>query len=116
MEKVLPNRKPQELRLDHPIFHTVYDFAKLPQVPSIRAWQRGMDYEDWHGPFENNDASPHFWGYFDDNDRLMALFCQNNDIADGWEREGDDKGYFEQHSLKTSYPLGINIITYAMTH
>lgn len=116
MRQVFPDRKPIELTLDHPIFHTVYDFGKLPQVPSIRAWQRGMTYEDWHGPFENGDVSPHFWGFFDDNQRLMALFCHNNDIADGWEREGEDIEYFEQYSLKSSYPLGVNIVTYAMSN
>jgi hypothetical protein len=116
MRSVFPDRSPRELALDHPIFHLVYDFKRLPQVPSIRAWQRGMTYEDWHGPFENDDTSPHFWGYFDDSNRLMALFCQNNDIADGWEREGDDIEYFEHYSLTTSYPLGVNIVTYAMTN
>jgi Domain of unknown function (DUF4159) len=116
MRQVLPGREPRELSLDHPIFHMVYDFSTLPQVPSIRAWQRGLTYEDWHGPFENGDTSPHFWGYFDDQNRLMALFCHNNDIADGWEREGEEIEYFQRYSLKQSYPLGINIITYAMAH
>ncbi len=116
MKSVLPNREPRELTFDHEIFHNVYNLKTLPQVPSIRAWQRGMLYEDWHGPFEANDTSPHFWGYFDDNQRLIALFCHNNDIADGWEREGQEKEYFEQYSARVSYPLGINIITYAMTH
>ena len=116
MKQVFPDREPIELSLDHKIFHMVYDLAKLPQVPSIRAWQRGMTYEDWHGPFERGDTTPHFWGYLDDEHRLMALFCHNNDVADGWEREGEDIEYFQEYSLKCSYPFGINIITYAMTH
>ncbi|MFO0941729.1 MAG: DUF4159 domain-containing protein [Pirellulales bacterium] len=115
MKLVLPDLEPVELSLDHPIFHIVYNFASLPQVPSIRAWQRGLGYEDWHGPFERGDTSPHFWGYHDNNGRLMALFCQNNDIADGWEREGEEVEYFRNYSVKWSYPLGINILTYAMT-
>ncbi len=115
MRQVFPGREPLELTINHPIFHIVYDLAKLPQVPSIRAWQRGMSYEDWHGPFENGDTSPHFWGYFDDQKRLMALFCHNNDIGDGWEREGEDVEYFKEYSLKSSYPLGVNVITYAMS-
>jgi hypothetical protein len=115
MRQVLPGCEPIELRLEHPIFHVVYDFKNLPQVPSIRAWQRGLDYEDWHGPYDNGDTSPHFWGYHDRDGRLMALFCHNNDIADGWEREGEEIEYFQQYSVKYSYPLGINIITYAMS-
>ncbi len=116
MRQVFPDREPRELTIDHEIFHTVYNFKSLPQVPSIRAWERGLDYEDWHGGFTNGDTSPHFWGYFDDENRLMALFCHNNDIADGWEREGENIEYFEKYSHRVSYPLGINIITYAMTH
>ena len=46
----------------------------------------------------------------------MALLCHNNDIADGWEREGENRQYFLDYSERVSYPLGINIITYAMTH
>ena len=40
----------------------------------------------------------------------------NNDLVDGWEREGEDEGFFRQYSERSSYPMGINIITYAMTH
>ncbi len=116
MKQVFPEREPRELTLDHEIFHIVYDLKELPQVPSIRAWERGMDYEDWHGTFTGGDTSPHFWGYFDDDQRLMALFCHNNDVADGWEREGEDIEYFQKYSTRVSYPFGINIVTYAMTH
>ena len=55
-------------------------------------------------------------GIFDDNGRMMAFICHNTDLGDGWEREGVDKGYFEEYSEPYAYPLGINIVTYAMTH
>ncbi|MBS0266965.1 MAG: DUF4159 domain-containing protein [Planctomycetes bacterium] len=115
MERVFPDRSPRELSLDHEIFHIVYNFQELPQVPSILAWRRGDKFEYWHGDPEGDEA-PHFYGMFDDRGRLMALLCHNNDIGDGWEREGEEKEYFQQYSEKFSYPLGINIITYAMTH
>ena len=110
MEQVFPNSEPRELRLDHETFHLVYDLKKMPRVPSIFAWQRGLLYEPWHGDYEGDDA-PHFQGYFDDNGRLMALFCHNNDIWDGWEREGENHEFFQQFSAKVSYPLGVNIVT-----
>jgi hypothetical protein len=47
---------------------------------------------------------------------MVALLCHNNDLGDGWEREGEDADYFRQFSEKYSYPMGINIVTYAMTH
>jgi len=115
MKRVFPDREPRELTADHEIFHLVYNLKGTPQVPSIRAWQRGQTFEYWHGD-PQGDEGPHFWGFFDDNDRLMALLCHNNDIADGWEREGESPEYFEEYSVRVSYPLGINIVTYAMTH
>jgi hypothetical protein len=115
MKRVFPDRQPVELSADHEIFHIVYELQGTPQVPSIRAWMRGDAFEYWHGDPEG-DEGPHFQGYFDDDGRLMALFCHNNDIGDGWEREGENADYFRDYSERVSYPLGINIITYAMTH
>lgn len=115
MQRVFPNRQPRELGPEHEIFHLVYELKGTPQVPSIRAWLQGDLFEYWHGDPEG-DEGPHFWGYFDDNGRLMALMCHNNDIGDGWEREGENVDYFHEYSERVSYPLGINIVTYAMTH
>ena len=47
---------------------------------------------------------------------MMMIICHNTDVGDGWEREGLDSGYFKEYSEKWAYPLGINIVTYAMTH
>ncbi len=115
MRGVFPKRLPQELTLDHPIFHTVYDLEELPQVVDIRTWRDGYRFEHWHG-YSGGDEDPHFWAYFDDDGRMMALLCHNNDLGDGWEREGENHEYFSQFSEKWSYPMGINIVIYAMTH
>ena len=45
----------------------------------------------------------------------MAIICHNTDLGDGWEREGENEEYFHEFSEKKSYPMGINIVTYAMT-
>ncbi len=58
----------------------------------------------------------HYKGIFDDKGRMMAIICHNTDLGDGWEREGEDEWYFHEFSEKKSYPMGINIVTYAMTH
>jgi hypothetical protein len=115
MRKVFPDRDPRELSLEHEIFHIVYDLDELPQVVDIRTWERGYDFEHWHGN-SGGDESPHFWAYFDDDNRMVALLCHNNDLGDGWEREGENLEYFHKFSEKWSYPMGINIVTYAMTH
>ena len=111
-ERVLPGQQPRELPLSHEIFNIVYRLEQKPQVPSIRHWKAGRSFED-HGP--GSEDGPHFLGIPDDDGRLVVLLCHNNDIGDGWEREGDDPEYFLQCSEKFSYPMGINIITYAMT-
>ena len=111
IKRVFPDREPRELDLDHKIFHIVYDLKMKPQVPSIHAWlSTGLTYERW-------DATEvHYRGIFDDKGRMMAIICHNTDLGDGWEREGESQEYFKEFSEKWSYPLGINIVTYAMTH
>jgi hypothetical protein len=46
---------------------------------------------------------------------MMAIICHNTDLGDGWEREGEH-WYFREFSEKKAYPMGINIVVYAMTH
>ena len=110
IKRVFPEYEPQELPLSHPIFHCVYDLKEKPQVPSIHAWWNGMTTERWDA------REAHYRGIFDDKGRMMVLTCHNTDLGDGWEREGVDPNYFKEMSEKWSYPLGINILVYAMTH
>ena len=58
----------------------------------------------------------HYKGIFDDKGRMMVIICHNTDLGDGWEREGVYEYYFREFSEKKAYPLGINIVFYAMTH
>jgi len=111
-KRVFPEREPVELPLDHPIFHCVYDLKIKPQIPGIRAadWRNGIT---WERP----DATEvHYKGIFDDQGRMMVIICHNTDLGDGWEEEATSPEYFRQFSEKYAYPLGINIIFYAMTH
>ncbi len=110
MKRVFPDRNWQELPLDHPIFHIVYDLKEKPQVPSIGFARRGLSYE-------REDAQEvHYRAWFDDKGRMMALACHNTDLGDGWEREGEDESFFREYSEKRAYPMGINILFYVMTH
>ena len=89
----------------------MFTLKEKPQVPAIQIWRgTGLTYERW-------DAQvPHYRALFDDSGRMMAIICHNTDLGDGWEREGEDPEYFRQFSETKSYPMGINIIFYAMTH
>ncbi len=68
MEKVLPGRRPVDLPLSHPIFHLVYDLKEKPQVPDIRTWRMGSNFEFNHGG-PHGDKLPHFQAYYDGQDR-----------------------------------------------
>lgn len=116
MKRVFPEFDPVELPADHEIFWCVYRLREKPQVPSIHTWERSgrtLTYEPYHG---GNCEEVHYRGIFDDKGRMMAILCHNTDLGDGWEREGEDPSYFHEFSEKKSYPMGINIVTYAMTH
>jgi hypothetical protein len=116
IKRVFPDREPTELPLDHEIFHCVYRLKEKPQVPSIHSWGGPGSNVTWEYNHVGDTRTVHYKGIFDDKGRMMAIICHNTDLGDGWEREGEDAGYFHEFSEKKSYPMGINIVTYAMTH
>ena len=113
IKRVFPDREPVELPLEHEIFHCVYDLKKKPQVPSIHS---NFHQYTTDRPGDPSAVDVHYLGLFDDKGRMMAIICHNTDLGDGWEREGESVEYFKEFAEKWSYPLGINIVTYAMTH
>jgi len=46
----------------------------------------------------------------------MVLLCHNTDKGDGGEMESADAWFFSEFSEKRNYPLGLNLLVYAMTH
>ncbi len=118
IRRVFPDREPTEVPLEHEIFHCVYDLKEKPQLPSIghAQWGRSTG-EIWERtPDGSNNSIPHYRAIRDDAGRIMVFICHNTDLGDGWEQEAEDPWYFEEFSVKKAYPLGINIVTYAMTH
>jgi len=115
IKRVFPDREPLELPLDHPLLHCVFDLKEKPQVPNVTL---GIESQYNGGiTWERADAKEvHIKGIFDDKNRLMVIMCHNTDLGDGWEREGESEYYFHEFSEKKAYPLGINIVFYAMTH
>lgn len=114
MKRVFPDRTPQEIPIEHPIFNIVFTLKEKPQIPNVgtgtQSQYTGVTWETW------DSKTPHYKGLYDDKGRLMAVICHNTDLGDGWEREGNNYYYFKEFSEKKAYPLGINIIVYAMTH
>ncbi|MBN2326351.1 MAG: DUF4159 domain-containing protein [Candidatus Omnitrophica bacterium] len=101
-----------DIPLDHEIFHIVFQVNEVPQIPGIDWWYRtGMTAEPREGSQE-----PHCRGIFDKKGRLMVVILHNTDLGDGWEEEARNPIYFREFSARKAYPLGINIVVYAMTH
>ena len=107
LQEVFPDRKPRELPLTHPIFHCVFDLKEKPQVPSIH---------EYVAKSRLVNGAAEYYGIEDDKGRVMVLMCHNTDLADGWERAGEDAGYKREMSEAKAFPMGFNIVYYALTH
>lgn len=118
LKRVFPDRPAAEVPLEHSIFSMVYPFKEKPQVPSIDTVGRnsGGELITWEFRPGSDTTRAIYRAIKDDKDRIMIFICHNTDLGDGWEREGENKWYFEEFSVKKAYPMGINIVTYAMTH
>lgn len=115
MNRVLPEYEPREIPLSHPVFSLIFPIKEKPQIPNVGVGARSQ----YNGgvTWETSDSkTPYYKGIFDDKGRLMVIICHNTDLGDGWEQEGYNHFYFKEFSEKKAYPLGINILTYAMTH
>jgi hypothetical protein len=119
IKRVLPKSQWVELPITHPIFRgpePLYLRGSISnlQVPSINSWERsGLSYKDG---IHTRDMHVRAWLDDKDQQRIMIIATHNTDNGDGWEREGENKEYFHDFSETRAYPLGINIITYLLTH
>jgi hypothetical protein len=109
-----PNEYPiVDIDPSHAIMHMVYDVKAIPQVPSISHWRRTRG-----GTSEQDDDSREVYvkSINDTHGNVMVLMTHNTDISDTWEREGEEpRTYFDLFS-PTGYAIGVNVVTYAMTH
>jgi len=125
MKRVLPQSEFVDLDMTNKIFHSVFDL-KVPmnklQTPNIRQgiWSLDPNSDQFGVTWEYHDGEEckdmHVRAIYDDKDRIMVIATHNCDNGDGWEREGEDDGFFHEFSEKRAYPLGINVIFYLMTH
>lgn len=103
----------KDLPLTDPIFRSLFQMTKMPQITNIIFWrqvggtttsERGLDSEEVQ-----------LRAIRDAHGRIMVLMTHNNDVADSWEREGEDPAFFYQFS-PDGYALGLNVLMYAMSH
>lgn len=119
--KLAPNWHWKEIPNDHALLSIVYPLDECPQIPArIFYAQRRLSYDPPEVHRRPNGgradlSQVHLMGLFNGDGRLLAVATHNTDIADGWEREGESKDFFNKFSIK-AYAMAINIIVYAQTH
>jgi hypothetical protein len=107
MERVFPDRPIVEIDNGQPIFHTIYNLDDRYQVPGEQYVRSGRTYE-------YDGYVPHWRGIYDDKGRLMVAICFDMDLGDSWEH-ADNPQYPEKFSA-LGIRIGVNYVTYAMTH
>jgi hypothetical protein len=107
IQKVFPDHPVVDIANEDAIFHTVYNLDDRYQVPGQQFLYTGRTYE--------RDGYDARWrGVYDDKGRLMVAICHNVDLGDSWEH-ADNPDYPEQYSA-LGFRIGVNYVTYAMTH
>jgi hypothetical protein len=107
MQRIFPDRPIVEIPSPDQIFHTIYDLDDRYQVP-------GAQFLDSRQTWEKDGKIPHWRGIYDDKGRLMVAICFDMDLGDSWEH-ADNPEYPEKYSA-LGIRIGINYVTYAMTH
>jgi hypothetical protein len=119
IKRVFPKREFEELPMDHPVFHCVFELKGPKNSLQIPNYGRGIQSEYDGRTWESHDGEEctevHIRALFDDHGRIMIIACHNTDDGDGWEREGESDYFFHEFSEKRAYPLAVNILYYLMT-
>ncbi|MBI4264691.1 MAG: DUF4159 domain-containing protein [Acidobacteria bacterium] len=115
MARVLPPSEfpVVDVGLDDPMLRSMFEVKKVPQITNIQFW-RGVGGQSTSERGPDSDEV-HLRAIRDARGRIMGLMTHNTDVADSWEREGEDPGFFYQFS-PDGYALGIDVLLHAMTH
>jgi len=102
-----------DVSLDDPMLRSMFEMTEVPQITNIQFWRRVGGRSTSERGADSHDV--HLRAIRDAHGRIMVLMTHNTDVADSWEREGEDPAFFYQFS-PNGYALGINVLLYAMTH
>jgi Domain of unknown function (DUF4159) len=113
--KVLPPSEfpIEDVAVTDPMLHTQFELSRVPQITNIQFWRRNGGRETSERGEESRIV--HMRVIRDTHGRAMVVATHNTDVADSWEREGEDPDFFLQFS-PDGYALGIDVLLYAMTH
>ncbi|HEY2012023.1 MAG TPA: DUF4159 domain-containing protein [Bryobacteraceae bacterium] len=108
MRKVFPDRQIVDIDNQDQIFHIIYDLDDRYQVPGAIYIRTGLTYE-------RQDGFPANWrGIYDDKGRIVVAICHNMDLGDSWEHA--DNPEYPQKFSALGIRIGVNYVSYAMTH
>ena len=103
----------EDVPLSDPIFHSMLEVKKVPQVTGIGFWRSVGGRTTSERGAESAEA--HLRAIRDKHGRIIVVMTHNTDVSNSWERETEDAAYFYQFSID-GYALGVNVLLYAMTH
>jgi hypothetical protein len=98
---------------DDPMLRSQFELLKVPQITNIQFWRSVGGRTTSERGAETADA--HLRAIRDSHGRIMVVMTHNTDVADSWEREGEDPAFFYQFS-PNGYALGIDVLLHVMTH
>ncbi len=101
MKRLYPDREFTELPATHPIWNIYFDIDPVEAPSNVSSRWGGM------GKYDDQ-----YLALFDENGRMIALSCYNQDIGDGWE--WPDRNIADASTI--SFQMGINFLMYALTH
>jgi len=112
LRKALPaNQYPiVDVPMDHPIMHARYWVQKVPQIPSINHWFATSDTSE-----RADSREVHVRAALNERGRIIVLMTHNTDFGDAFEREGENREYFDQFAA-VGYAFGVNVYVYALSH
>jgi hypothetical protein len=103
----------EDVHMDDPMLKSMFEVKEVPQITSIQFWMR-VDRSTTSERGADSEVA-HLRAIRDQAGRIVVLMTHNTDVADSWEREGEDPDFFYQFSPR-GYALGIDVLLHAMTH
>ncbi len=79
-----------DVPLTDPLLRSLFTVTEIPQITNIQFW-RGTEGRNTSERGEDSREA-HLRAIRDHRGRIMVLMTHNTDVADSWEREGEDPG------------------------
>lgn len=101
-----------DLSLDHPIFHTLFDIDRIPQIPNVGLWVNRRQTSELGA---DSPETPPRAVLEPRTGRVMVFMTHNTDFGDAYEEEAVSPDYFRRFST-VAYAVGADLVVYALTH